>query len=99
MTLGGGFTTEARRSQRGFVFFVYREIPIDENNPCDGLNKSLGFHNLVMEQIFLFVGISRQTESLLWALCVSVVICFLPYLHSGPYSMLFFQFIRSRQSG
>jgi len=27
------FTTEARRPQRGIYLFVYREIPIDENNP------------------------------------------------------------------
>ena len=27
------FTTEARRTQSEFSFFVYREIPIDERNP------------------------------------------------------------------
>jgi hypothetical protein len=97
--MDAGFTTEARRTRRGSILFVYREIPIDEKNPCNTLNKSLGFHSIIMGRIFLFVGISRQTENLLCALSVSVVKAFLPYLHSGPYSMLFFQFMRSRQSG
>ena len=60
-------------SPEGTIFFVYREIPIDENNPRGTLNKSEGLRIISVRQIFLFVGISRQTESLLCALCASVV--------------------------
>ena len=60
-------------SPEGTIFFVYREIPIDENNPRGTLNKSECLCIITMRQIFLFVGISRQTEIFLCALCVSVV--------------------------
>jgi len=58
------------------LFFLYREIPIEENTLCRIYHKNNSkFLSIVFPgRTFLFVGISRQTKILLCALGASVVI-------------------------
>ena len=54
-------TAEAQSAQREIYFFVYREIPIDENDPCE---------NLTAQNIFVCRYLPTNKNLSLCALCL-----------------------------
>jgi hypothetical protein len=55
-------TTEA---QRGIFFFVYRELPIDENNPKQTRSKPKSVYRIVLEQnIFVCPALERDKQKI-----------------------------------